>query len=246
MTRTFIALGGNLGPVESNFQKAESLINQLPDSEVLKVSSIYSSKPVGNSAGHLFKNAVLELQTTLEPAKLLKSLQSIEDSFHRDRSVRWGPRPVDLDIILYGNQIISSTDLIIPHPACWYRQFVVVPMAEIAPEVVHPIKKVSFDFLKNHFASKSLVISLVGGKSEQRIQYQQELKSKYPEVQIDEWIENNTLLLEAAVLIFWLGDEENGNVSFEELPLLARLDFSEVQEDTLERMIEIIESLDCL
>ncbi len=248
MTRTFIALGGNLGPVEQNFQQAVSLLNQLPGSQVIQVSTTITSQPVGASSGNLFRNAVLNLETDLEPLELLKSLQEIEASFGRDRSVRWGPRPVDLDIILYDEQVISLPDLIIPHPACWYRRFVLIPMAEIVPDVIHPVKKLSFLELKEWFEKKELHIQFAGGENQLRTKLIKELETEFPKIKFNDIKQVGSKLSEAPVLIIWLGENENQELTFEDLPEVSRLDLSghqeaEKQEELFERIVEVIQSV---
>jgi 2-amino-4-hydroxy-6-hydroxymethyldihydropteridine diphosphokinase len=243
MARTFIALGGNLGPVEQNFQKAISLLDQFRGSKVIQVSTIITSHPVGASSGNLFRNAVLSLETNLEPLDLLKSLQEIEASFGRDRSVRWGPRPVDLDIILYGEQVVELPDLIIPHPACWYRRFVLLPMAEIAPDVTHPLKKRTFLELKEWFEKKELHIQLAGGENHLRTKLIKELETEFPKIKFDERNQADKKLSETPVLVIWLGEDENQQHVFENLPEVSRLDLSAHHEKTLERIIEVVQSV---
>jgi 2-amino-4-hydroxy-6-hydroxymethyldihydropteridine diphosphokinase len=108
---------------------------------VTAVSSLYCTEPVGYREQEEFINAVAEIETELPPRDLLAVCQAIENELGRVRLVRWGPRAVDLDILLYGNIVIKMPDLLIPHPQLSLRGFVLVPLCEIAPHVVHPVLK---------------------------------------------------------------------------------------------------------
>jgi 2-amino-4-hydroxy-6-hydroxymethyldihydropteridine diphosphokinase len=105
----------------------------------MQVSSFYCTEPVGYRVQEEFINAVAELETDLSPQDLLAVCQAIENELGRVRVFRWGPRSVDLDILLYGDRVVEAPDLIIPHPQLSLRGFVLVPLCEIAPHVVHPV-----------------------------------------------------------------------------------------------------------
>ncbi len=135
----FIALGSNLGDRELNLLRAVAEIGKLPGSKVSALSNFYDTQPVGQVVQGNFLNAVLRLGTRLTPQKLLSELQRIETVlFKRKRTVEWGPRVIDLDIIFYGNRILTDNALVIPHPRLHERAFVLVPLAEIAPGFIHP------------------------------------------------------------------------------------------------------------
>jgi 2-amino-4-hydroxy-6-hydroxymethyldihydropteridine diphosphokinase len=109
---------------------------------VRKVSSFYETDPVGGPPGQgKFLNAAAALDTTLDPLRLLGVLEQIETRFGRVRTVRWGPRTLDLDLLLYGDWIIDTPRLVVPHPRMATRRFVLEPLVEIAPEAVDPITK---------------------------------------------------------------------------------------------------------
>jgi 2-amino-4-hydroxy-6-hydroxymethyldihydropteridine diphosphokinase len=106
-----------------------------------RVSSFYCTEPVGYPDQEKFVNAVAEFETDLSPLALLAACHVIEDELGRRRLFRWGPRTIDLDILLYGDQVIDTAELTIPHPLLAARRFALTPLAEIAPQAVHPVLK---------------------------------------------------------------------------------------------------------
>lgn len=135
----YIGLGSNLsGPVEQ-IKKAIKKVEVIPHSRLLSVSSLYLSKPMGPQDQDDYINAVLALETSLNAIELLNSLQSIENNAGRVRKEnRWGARILDLDIILFGDEIINTERLTIPHYGMNEREFVLLPLAEIAPNLILP------------------------------------------------------------------------------------------------------------
>lgn len=138
MTTAYISFGSNMGDKVESLRQAVELLNEHPSIEVTKVSSIYDTDPVGYEDQDVFMNIVVEVETTLLAEYLLTACQDIEQQLKRVRIIRWGPRTMDLDIILYGQQIIETERLIVPHPRMHERAFVLVPLAEIAPNVIQP------------------------------------------------------------------------------------------------------------
>lgn len=138
MEEAFIAFGSNQGaPEEICLQAIETLRGS--SSIVLKrVSSLYRSKPVGFLEQPWFINGAVRCETDLTPEELLQALHRVENLFGRTRTMRWGPRTLDLDILFFGQRRIAREDLIIPHARLHERLFVLVPLAEIAPDFVHP------------------------------------------------------------------------------------------------------------
>ena len=132
MTAAYIALGSNLAEPLTQLRTAVAALNKLPDSRVKRSSSIYRSAPLGPAAQPDYLNAVLLLSTVLPPLGLLDALQKIEQEQGRVRGLRWGPRTLDLDILLYGDQEIDSPRLSVPHPAMRQRNFVLYPLLEIS------------------------------------------------------------------------------------------------------------------
>lgn len=138
-SNVFIALGSNQGDRELALLRAVAEIGKLAQTRITALSGFYDTSPVGLVDQPNFLNAVLRLETSLSPRQLLAELQRIEtEVFRRVRDVPQGPRPMDLDILLYGDLILEEEGLVIPHPRLHERRFVLAPLAEIAPAVIHP------------------------------------------------------------------------------------------------------------
>lgn len=138
-TEAYIALGSNLGDRELNLLRAVAEVGKLPDSKVTALSSFYETSPVGMVPQDSFYNAVLRLSTRLDARTLLAHLLRIETmTFKRTRTIDKGPRRMDLDLLLYGNETIAGKDLVVPHPRLTERRFVLQPLSDIAPDLVHP------------------------------------------------------------------------------------------------------------
>lgn len=134
----YVALGSNLGDKEANLQKAVQLLAE-HGVEVVKTSSFLCTEPYGVTDQPQFLNAVCCVRTDLEPEELLHLLLAIEQEMGRVRLRHWGERNIDLDLLLYENQILTTDDLKLPHPDMQNRDFVLLPLAEIAPALVHPV-----------------------------------------------------------------------------------------------------------
>ena len=139
MIRVFLGIGTNLGDRERNLQDALAVLSQ--KMVILKESSIYQTAPWGYLDQPAFLNQVIEAQTDLSSLNLLGFLKDTEKLLGRQANFRYGPRLIDLDILFYGNRIIQTPRLQVPHPRLTQRAFVLVPLAEIAPEFVHPQNK---------------------------------------------------------------------------------------------------------
>jgi 2-amino-4-hydroxy-6-hydroxymethyldihydropteridine diphosphokinase len=137
--RVYIGIGSNLGDRRANIVEAIERMSQLPGTRVVRASSLYESEPLGD-AKTWFVNGVVELDTEHAPDALLKKLQAIEEAMGRKRvkGKRWGSRIMDLDILLYDQDVIEKRTLKVPHPELHKRRFVLLPLAELAPQVVHP------------------------------------------------------------------------------------------------------------
>ncbi len=134
----YLGLGANLGDREKNLTEALKRLARIPGLSVNKISSVYETPPVGVTDQPPFLNMVVELNVSLSPRELLEACQEIERDLGRVRTRRWGPRPVDLDLLLWKDVTLRTADLELPHPRMLERQFVLVPLAEIAPDLVLP------------------------------------------------------------------------------------------------------------
>jgi 2-amino-4-hydroxy-6-hydroxymethyldihydropteridine diphosphokinase len=139
MVEVYIALGSNIGNREANIKQAFDLAKE--KTKIIKASSLYETKPMYIEDQGLFLNCVAKVETDLEPKELLNFLKSIELKLGRKTVKRNGPRIIDLDILFYGNLILGENDLQVPHPKIGERAFVLVPLAEIAPNLIHPVNK---------------------------------------------------------------------------------------------------------
>jgi len=138
MPRAWIGLGSNLGDRLGYIKKALGMMERIPETTLVAVSSLYDTAPVGKDDQPRFLNAVAEVATDLAPESLMCELLAIEDYCGRIRRDMWGPRTLDLDLLIYDDVEQSSDELTVPHPRLAARAFVLVPLAEIAPEVVVP------------------------------------------------------------------------------------------------------------
>jgi dihydroneopterin aldolase/2-amino-4-hydroxy-6-hydroxymethyldihydropteridine diphosphokinase len=128
----YLGLGSNLGNREENLKKAIKMIGSLKKTRVIKISNIIQTDPVGGPVRQpKFLNAALRISTEFSPAVLLKKLKNIELKLGRKKTVRYGPRVIDLDILLYDDKIIRNRDLLIPHPRMFKRDFVIRPLLEV-------------------------------------------------------------------------------------------------------------------
>lgn len=137
MVTAYIGLGSNVGDSRDLLRKALEML--ATGVRIVKVSSLYYTEPVGYREQDDFLNAVAEIETDRSPDGLLALCRSVEDRLGRTRTLRWGPRTVDLDILLYGDASMDTPELAIPHPRMAERKFVLAPLAEIAPDAVHPV-----------------------------------------------------------------------------------------------------------
>jgi 2-amino-4-hydroxy-6-hydroxymethyldihydropteridine diphosphokinase len=157
MSEAYILLGGNLGNRTGSLKKAIDLI---PGKEVKITgrSSIYETEPWGFEHNLYFLNLVLKIETSLKPLELLERIIGIERNMGRDKiNTSYSARIIDIDILFYDDIIIKTNKLIIPHPKINERKFVLIPMAEIAPEFIHPVLKKSISRLRDECADKKQV-----------------------------------------------------------------------------------------
>jgi len=139
MARAFVALGSNLGDRPGMISQAVQRLSQAPAVRLVQMAPIYETAPLGGPPQPDFLNSVVELETACSPHELLALLKRIEREMGRDPSgTRWGPRTIDLDLLLYDELILDDARLTLPHPRMHERAFVLQPLAELAPELIHP------------------------------------------------------------------------------------------------------------
>lgn len=137
--RAYLALGSNIGDREGYIKKAVELLKAHPQIRVLAVSPLYNTAPVGFIDQPDFLNGAVAVDTVLMPHELLDVCLGIEKRLGRVRTVRWGPRTIDIDLLLYDDLVINGEDLALPHPRMHERAFVLQPLCDIAPDAVHPV-----------------------------------------------------------------------------------------------------------
>ncbi|PLX84280.1 MAG: 2-amino-4-hydroxy-6-hydroxymethyldihydropteridine diphosphokinase [Desulfuromonas sp.] len=139
-TTAYLALGSNLGERRESLRGARTALAGHPELHVAAWSNLYETAPVGGPEGQgPYLNAVLAVETSLTPGALLTFCLEVEKSFGRQRRQPWGPRTLDIDLLLYGGETRCEPHLILPHPRLHLRRFVLAPLCDLAPEVVHPL-----------------------------------------------------------------------------------------------------------
>lgn len=135
----FVGLGSNLGDREKYLNSAAAALAKVRETKYVLASPVYESDPYGKTDQPKFLNAVVELETTLAPGELLAELKAIEKQLGRKGTEPWGPREIDLDILIYDGLVFSDDTVQVPHPDIGNRRFVLLPLREIAPDLVHPV-----------------------------------------------------------------------------------------------------------
>lgn len=146
MNRTYLLIGGNVGNRLENMEKAAGLLGEKVG-QIAARSALYETEAWGKEDQAAFLNQVLEINTTLDPRALLQTILSIEKEMGRVRQEKYGPRAIDIDILLFDDQVLKEKELTIPHPQLHQRRFALAPLAEIAPSMIHPVFKKSIDEL---------------------------------------------------------------------------------------------------
>ena len=157
MYLAYIGFGSNIGDRLAHIQNAIHILSETEGITLQKISSLYKTDPVGYEEQAQFLNGVAAIQTSLSPLSLLHTLKDIETAVGRQHRIRWGPREIDLDILIYGDLCVQTEKLVVPHPEMHLRGFVLVPLAEIAPDLVHPVFQVSIQTLLNRFEDDKTV-----------------------------------------------------------------------------------------
>jgi 2-amino-4-hydroxy-6-hydroxymethyldihydropteridine diphosphokinase len=135
----YIGIGSNLGDKTDQCEKAISEILKVDRHKLLAKSSFFKTQPMGYTSQDCFVNGVIKIETNLEPIDLLRTLKTIESNLGRLKTFRWGPRLIDLDILFFDEREIQTEELQVPHPLIHERQFVLIPLVEIDPGLIHPV-----------------------------------------------------------------------------------------------------------
>jgi 2-amino-4-hydroxy-6-hydroxymethyldihydropteridine diphosphokinase len=234
MPRCYISLGGNLGHVSRTFDQALNLLGEAHEASIIAVSAYRETRPVGSTG--IFLNAAAEIETSLAAPSLLDRLHAIEHQLGRVRMVRWGPRTVDLDLLFYDSEIIVSPRLTVPHPAAWYRRFVLDALVEIAPRFLHPQKQVDIQTLHDRLLKRPLTVALAGGEAIVQARLKETLSSEFADVRVIGDFrppQPSAGPLEEPALTVWLGNAGQAGstaIEFEQLPRLSRIDATKSSE----------------
>jgi len=237
MPRCYLAFGGNSGDVAQTFTDCLDELARTPGVTRGRVSKFHRTEPVGTEAGDAFLNAASEIVTDLPPLALLDLLQRLELKHGRTREKHWGPRTLDLDLIFYGDEIIEEPRLTVPHPACWYRRFVLDPLAEIAAEVTHPVKEITVDELRERLLVRPLRIELCGGTAMERQELIAALSGEFPDIRFEQF----SVETGPPTILAWLGagDDES---AWERLPIVPRLDLTKRHGAPLGALRDVVHS----
>jgi 2-amino-4-hydroxy-6-hydroxymethyldihydropteridine diphosphokinase len=139
MEQVYVGIGSNMADPQGRCLEAVKRIGILENCKITSVSGLYLTEPVGVKAQDWFINCVACFSTDFSPFELLRKLLDIESDMGRVRTVKWGPRVIDLDILLFGKEVINDNILTVPHPMMQFRRFVMAPMADVAPDLLHPV-----------------------------------------------------------------------------------------------------------
>jgi 2-amino-4-hydroxy-6-hydroxymethyldihydropteridine diphosphokinase len=155
--RVFVALGSNKGYRIGYLRKAVKKIDEDSRNKVLKTSSVYETKPYGKINQSNFLNAVIELKSSYEMLEFFNYLKVLEIDIGRTKSVKWGPREIDLDLLFFGDVIFKNKELTVPHAGINERDFVLIPLKEIAPDYFHPALKLKISDICTEDISKTII-----------------------------------------------------------------------------------------
>ncbi len=157
MGKAYVGIGSNLGDRRAHLALAQRELASLPNTQLLAISPIYETPPVGPHPQDPYLNAAALLETTLPPSTLLQELRRVEAMTGRppeSQRIKWGPRTLDLDILLYDYRVLSSDRLVVPHPLMHERWFVLKPLCDIAPHAVHPLLEMTVEALLRDLEEK--------------------------------------------------------------------------------------------
>ena len=162
MPLVYIGFGSNIGNRLKHIQNAIHALSKTEGIVLQKTSSVYKTDPVGYEAQAQFLNGAASIQTSLSPLSLLHTLKDIETVIGRQHRIHWGPREIDLDLLIYGDLCLQTEKLVVPHPEMHLRRFVLVPLAEIAPDLVHPVFQETIQTLLERLKNDKSVLKKEG------------------------------------------------------------------------------------
>lgn len=236
MSESWIGIGANLGDARAAFDAAWLDLGQHSAIQRRERSGIYHTNPVGAHAGGAFFNAVFSLTTTLPPLELLDLLQAIEAGLGRTCGLRWGPRPIDLDLLFVDQLVLSTPRLTLPHPAAWYRRFVIDPLAEVAPALSHPLLRETASQLRSRLTTRPLIVACQDSALASIAALQAVLQSRFPGVQLVRAGSN----ADAASICFRLHADDPAGPSWHGVPVA---DLTRTPGDPTQRVIDFLTSV---
>lgn len=163
MKKAYIGIGSNIGDPRRNCREATDRIGRIDGCKIISVSGLYLTQPVGVSGQDWYINRAVSVSTGMKAHDLLRILSGMEQDMGRVRTVKWGPRIIDLDILLFGQDVINDSILRVPHPMMHLRRFVMAPMAELAPDLMHPVLGKTMAELFREIPADDQVIKSVEG-----------------------------------------------------------------------------------
>ena len=170
LNTAYIGLGSNLGDRRDYIDKALQLLRNSTGIDTVRVSNIIESEPLASMDQPLYLNAVAEIKTTLPPHELFEQMVDIEKAIDREKKGKWSSRTIDLDLLFFGDQILNTPDLTVPHSQMHLRSFILKPLSQLAADLIHPVLNVSIEILKQRLngldftidPSKRQLISIAG------------------------------------------------------------------------------------
>lgn len=234
MPLCWIGLGGNQGRVADTFVRALDRLAATPGVTPVAISRHYRTFPMGTAAGNaFFLNAVAGLNVSLPALELLDVLQDVERQCGRVRTIRWGPRTLDLDLLAYGDDLLDTPRLTVPHPDAWRRRFVLDPWTALAPTWVHPVWRLSLAELRDRLTSQPHYLSLFGVTEDFRCALNNALVALRQKVVIS--VADNTVA-ESGGLVVQMDNAETPRV-----PRL-RLDANLPRDATIETILDAVQA----
>ncbi len=247
METAYLGVGGNLGDIQDSFRRARDFLVGWDGIHSLKTSPVFSTTAVGQNAGPGFLNAAFEVVTSLSPMELFEALMQAEQSLQRRRKTHWGPRTIDLDLVLYGDAILEDARLIVPHPAAWYRRFVLDPICALNPNATHPVKEKSIQYLKEALSRRPLRVLLLSDEERIGAHVRDHLKESLGGlVDVVSRRMNQPEDVDGFAFVAWNLEQKlkvsSDAIAFEDLPVPSRLDVGLLMGDAYTSLADVIKA----